>query len=165
MQAEAPELSAQSRFAGLGLAVTLAVLAGPCASWAGLGRPFESVKADRTRMSARMASAAMATHTVSALTLPNGGVVKEFTNKAGVVFAVSWRGPGRPDLQQLLGDGFDTLQADAVGRGGRRLRAPLKVERSELVVHTGGHPGAFWGVAYLPQQTPSGFSAADIGSP
>ena len=165
MQTEAPGLPSRPRFAGLGLAIALAVLVAPCASWAGLGRSFESVKADRESLSARMASTAMSTHTVSALTLANGGVVKEFTNKAGVVFAVTWRGPGRPDLQQLLGDGFDTLQADNVGRGGRRMRAPLRIERSGLVVHTGGHPGAFWGVAYLPRQTPSSFSAADLGSP
>ncbi len=147
------------------MAITLAFSVTPCSSWAGLGQPFESVKTDRARMSARMASIAMATHTVSALTLANGGVVKEFSNRSGMVFAVSWRGPGRPDLQQLLGGGFDTLQADNVDRGGRRMRAPLKVDRSDLVVHTGGHPGAFWGVAYLPQQTPSGFSGADLGSP
>ncbi len=145
--------------------MSLALTTAPYVARAGLGQPFESVKADRDRMSAHMASATMATHTVSSLTLANGGVVKEFTNKAGVVFAVSWRAPGRPDLQQLLGGGFDTLQADNVGRGGRRMRAPLAVNRSDLIVHTGGHPGAFWGLAYLPQQTPSGFSAADLGSP
>ncbi len=147
------------------LAVFLGCLAAPCVSRASLGQRGESVKTDRVRMALRMASTTLATHTVSSLTLANGGVVKEFTNKDGVVFAVSWRGPGRPDLQQLLGDSFDTLQADNVGRGGRRMRAPLSVRRADLVVHTGGHPGAFWGMAYLPQQTPSGFSAADLGSP
>ena len=149
----------------LGLGPAAAVAAAPCAAWASLGERGDSVKADRARMAVRMASTTRATHTVSALTLANGGMVREFTNKDGVVFAVSWRGPGRPDLRQLLGGSFDTLQADNVGRGGRRMRAPLSVHRSDLVVHTGGRPGAFWGLAYLPQQTPSGFSAADLGTP
>ncbi len=145
---------------GLGLAI----MAGGSLSWASLGGRADSIATDRVHMSARMASTTKPTHTVTALTLANGAVVREFANKAGVVFAVSWRGPGRPDLQQLLGDGFQAVQADNVGAGGRRMRAPLAVNRSDLVVHTGGHPGAFWGLAYLPQETPSGFSAADLAA-
>ena len=130
------------------------------------GKPFESVKADRTRMSARMASTAMATHTVSSLTLANGGVVKEYSKQGRRgVRGVLARSGASLISSNCLGDGFDTLQADNVGPGGRRMRAPLAVNRSDLVVHTGGHPGAFWGLAYLPQQTPSGFSAADLGTP
>ena len=112
-----------------------------------------------------MAWTAKSTHAVSSLTLPNGDVVRERRTTEGVVFGVSWRGPARPDLQQLLGDHFKTLQADNVGASGRRMRAPLTVSRSDLIVHTGGHPGAFWGSAYLPQQTPSGVSAADLAAP
>ena len=146
------------------LAAALAVAALPAVSQAGLGQHTASVETDRVRMSARMATTTATTHTVSSLTLANGAVVKEFANKAGVVFAVAWRGPGRPDLRQLLGAGFSTMQADNVGLGGRRMRAPLAVHRTALVVHTGGHPGAFWGLAYLPQQLPTGFAAADLGS-
>ena len=84
------------------------------------------------------------------MTLANGGLVREFTRADGTVFAVTWRGPGRPDLRQLLGDHFQTLQADNV-RNGPRTRRPLSVNRSDFIVRTGGHSGAFWGVAFLPQ--------------
>ncbi len=147
------------------IAMALALATGIVPSWASLGQRVDSISTDRVRMSARMVSSTKATHTVSSLTLANGAVVKEFANKAGVVFAVSWRGPGRPDLQQLLGDGFDAVQADNIGRGGRRMHAPLAVNRSDLIVHTGGRPGAFWGLAYLPQSVPSGFSATDLDAP
>ena len=111
-----------------------------------------------------MAKSATAASTVETLTLPNGGTVEEYVGAHGVVFGVSWRGPGRPDLEQLLGDHFATLQADNPLPGGRRTRSPLTVNRTDLVVHSGGHPGAFWGSAYLPQQLPAGFSLKDLHS-
>jgi hypothetical protein len=77
------------------------------------------------------------------------------------VFAVTWRGGGRPDLRQLLGEHFQTLQADNV-RAGRRTRRPLSVNRPDLIVLTGGHPGGFWGVAFLPQMAPAGFSTSEL---
>ena len=48
--------------------------------------------------------------------MSNGGAVREYVNGGGVVFAVTWRGPGRPDLAQLFGDRFSTMQADTAGR-------------------------------------------------
>ena len=78
------------------------------------------------------------------------------------MFAVSWRGVARPDLRQLLGGYFDTFQSDNALHGGRRSRRPMAVNRSDFVVRTGGHSGAFWGVAILPQAAPAGFSASDL---
>ena len=132
---------------------------------ASLGHGYDSIQTDRIRLTARMTSATTPTYVVHSLATPNGSVVREFVNPGGVVFAISWRGPGRPDLRQLLGEHFDTLQAETVVRAGRRLRAPLAVERSNFVVRTGGHPGGFWGVAYLPQELPTAFSAKDLQSP
>ena len=129
---------------------------------AALGGAYDSVLADRAHLSAKLSSSPAATHTVHALTTANGGVAREYARPDGGVFAVSWRGPARPDLRQLLGGYFDTFQADNAPRGGRRARRPLAVNRADIVVHTGGHPGAFWGVAYLPKMTPAGFSARDL---
>ena len=129
---------------------------------AALGQRADSVRADRAHLSAALASHAEGAHTVHTLTLPNGGVVHEYENAEGVVFAVAWRAPGRPDLRQLLGGQFATMQADTVRTGGPHVRAPLRVERDELVVRSGGHPGAFWGLAYLPGQVPAGFTGQDL---
>ena len=143
----------------------LAVLMAPSLAHATLGHAYDSVVADRAHMAARMSSTRMSTHTVHALETPGGGMVREFAGADGQVFAVAWRGPGRPDLRQLLGERFDTLQADNARRP-RLRRTPMTVSRDDFVVRTGGHPGAFWGVAYLPRQLPAGFSGQDFaGTP
>ena len=129
---------------------------------AALGGGYASVEADRAHLFAKMSSTAAASHTVHALTLPNGAVTHEYARGDGTVFAVSWRGPSHPDLRQLLGGYFDRFQTDNALRAGRRARMPLSASHSDFVVQSGGHSGAFWGVAYLPQMAPAGFSAADL---
>ena len=152
----APSFSTLREIACCAVAVVALGLA-PTAH-ATLGGARDSVEADRAHMSAKLASAGAATQTIHALTLVNGGVIKEFARSDGVVFAVAWRGPSRPDLRQLLGARFDVLQSDNVMAGGRRTRRPLTVRRSDFVLMGGGHPGGFHGFAYLPGQAPAGFS-------
>ena len=129
---------------------------------AALGGDALSVEADRAHLAATTVATTYAAYTAYALTLPNGGVVKEFAARGGAVFALSWRGPGRPDLRQLLGARFAQFQSDNTAPVRGRRRRPLAVDRAEFIVHTGGHAGAFWGVAYLPQQSPEGFSVKDM---
>jgi hypothetical protein len=129
---------------------------------AALGGAYASVATDRAHFAARVVSTSAATHTVHALTLPNGGTVKEFTRPDGTVFAVTWSGRGRPDLRQLLGPWFDVMQADNAARTGPPHRRPLSVSRSTFVLQSGGHSGAFWGKALLPNLAPAGFSANDL---
>lgn len=145
------------------------IVAEPAA--AALGGSPRTIEADRAHLAASISSRSTTTHTVHALAMPNGSVVREFVNNDGVVFAVTWRGPGRPDLRQLLGGAFDTFQATVAGPDSNtavasngavahhgRLRRGLVFEQRNLVVHSAGHPGAFFGFACLPQQTPAGFS-------
>jgi hypothetical protein len=129
---------------------------------AGLGRAYSSVDTDRLVLGATVASTSAGPYTVHTLTLANRGVVKEFTRADGVVFAVVWRAPGRPDLRQLLCDSFETMQADVAARSGRHRRQPIMVNRTDLMVQSGGHPGVFWGVAMIPQLQPAGFSVSDL---
>jgi len=112
-------------------------------------------------MAASRTSRAAGAFTVDVMALANGGTVKEYSRFDGTVFAVTWLGPGRPDLRQLLGSHFRALQTDNV-RKGPRTRRPLSVNRTDFVVQSGGHSGAFWGVAILPAATPAGFTAADV---
>ena len=145
-----------------GMLVGACILARAAPAHAGLGRAYSSLEADRQALGATLSVAGAGAYTVNTLALANGGVVKEFTRPDGVVFAVVWRAPGRPDLHQLLGDNFDTMQADNAARVGRRVRRPITVKRSDLLIQSGGHPGAFWGVALTPQLQPAGFSASDL---
>jgi hypothetical protein len=130
--------------------------------WASLGNDRASIEADRAHLSARSSTVVTSGYTVHVLTLPNGGAVKEFERSDGVVFALAWRGPSRPDLRQLLGSRFNVMQSDIVVRNGRRLRAPLADERSDFVLRSAGHSGAFVGAAYLPQMAPADFSVSAL---
>ncbi len=123
-----------------------------------LGGSRQGIEVDRAHLAAAMTSTQAATHSVHILTTPNGGTVREFMNGDGMVFAIAWRGPGRPDLRQLLGSAFSAFQDEAAAHRGRSRR-PLTVQRDDLVVQSGGHPGAFWGFAYRPGDMPAGFPA------
>jgi hypothetical protein len=142
------------------IAAALLAVSAPYAH-AALGGSQTSVEQDRAHLAARALTTTNSAYSLQILSQTNGDVVREFMNPDGVIFAVTWQGPARPDLQQLLGDRFATLQADNAVRT-RRARAPMTVNRSDFVVHAAGHSGAFWGMAYLPQALPSGFDLSDL---
>jgi hypothetical protein len=144
------------------LIAVLAWLGLAAPSFAALGGVSASIEADRAHLAARSSAVVTAAYTVHTMTLPNGGTVKEFERSDGVVFAIAWRGPSRPDLRQLLGSRFDVLQTDVTVRNGRRLRTPLADERSDFVLRSAGHSGAFVGSAYLPQMAPADFSLSTL---
>ncbi len=115
-------------------------------------------------MGARVASTPMGRYARHDLTRVNGAMVHELTNADGQVFAVTWSGPGKPDLRSLLGRYFETFQA-ANATGGRTMRAlrrPQQVSQADLQIQTGGHMGWFHGVAFIPSLAPAGFSANDL---
>ena len=130
-----------------------------------LGGSVASVRADGGRMNARMVSRSMRSYSRHDLTRDNGGLVHEFTNASGQVFAVTWSGPGKPDLRAVLGRYFAAYQASATGGIGRAryaLRRPAQVNQADLQIQTAGHMGWFHGVAYIPSLAPAGFSTSDL---
>lgn len=95
--------------------------------------------------------------------LENGTSVREYATSAGLVFAVSWRGPVLPDLTSLLGDYFssfklETEQARMKGRRG----SPVNIELDELVVRSNGRMRNFFGYAYVPSLIPAGVDIKDV---
>ena len=88
--------------------VAIACVILPRIGHAELGGPLSSVSVDRGRMSAQMRSVTTGRYARHELTRPNGGMVREFTNTKGEVFAVTWAGPGKPDLRSVLGRYFAT---------------------------------------------------------
>ncbi len=116
-------------------------------------------------MGAMGASAPTASFTVRQTTLATGTVVREYLSPAGVVFGVAWRGPAMPALSEIFGSTyFQQYVAGAKAARAARgaARGPAVVEQNGLVVHSGGHMGAFAGSAWLPQALPAGVSGADI---
>jgi hypothetical protein len=69
----------------------------------------------------------------------------------------------KPDFEQLLGRyvaDFDAGAAVALRMPG--LKRSVSVDQGDLVLHSGGRPGAFVGKAWLKSQMPAGVSADAI---
>jgi ABC-type proline/glycine betaine transport system substrate-binding protein len=102
-----------------------------------------------------------AVYTVSQSTLDSGTIVREYSNSAGTVFAVSWSGPTLPDLRTLLGDKFTDLTAAAASRA-KAGHSQLSVQQSDLVIVSNGHMRSYAGHAWIPSALPSGFDTSTI---
>lgn len=167
----------QPAFAGLGAApmstpagATVSTLspasaaAAAAAQVAGASSSSSSVARQAVEGAASSSSSSSSSaYSVQQTTLANGTVVREYLATDGSVFGVAWNGQQMPDLSALLGSYFPQYVAGVkASRAAGRVRGPGVVEQSGLVVHSGGHMGAFSGQAWLPQALPAGVSASDI---
>jgi hypothetical protein len=127
---------------------------------AGLGGDVSSVEADRARLKGALHATPAADYTVQEITTAGGITVREYVSSAGKVFAVSWRGPGIPDLRPLLGNYY--------GQFAQAASAPhynhhhLNVETADVVVQSSGHTRDFFGRAWVPSLLPANFSVDQI---
>ena len=166
-------LRAAAQAALVGCAV--AALASPARAALG-GAPMPAPSGAATAVlspSARLASNAMAVpassaaaaarYSVRATTYSTGTQVREYVGADGLVFGMAWNGPRMPDLPALLGNYFPAYASGVHAlRATRRGRGPVAVEQSDLVVHSGGHMGSFFGQAWLRNALPAGMTGADI---
>lgn len=125
---------------------------------ASLGGTVDSVETDRAQMKATArVTATNAAYTVHEIQTPNGTIVREYVTSGGQVFAVSWRGPARPNLQQLFGSYFDQyVLAAKQAKLQQPGHGPGSIQEPNLVVHSGGHMRFYFGKAYIPQMVPDG---------
>jgi hypothetical protein len=129
---------------------------------AALGGDAASVASDAGEIRGTVHAALLQGYDIHEITAVSGMRVREFLNRGGVVFAVTWSGPVVPDLQRLLGTNFAeyTRALTALKQSG--LHKSLRVASSSLVVESGGHMRAYSGRAYLPALIPAGTAAADL---
>lgn len=147
-----------------GIALSLLIVSVSAPAHATLGGKASTIENDRIRMVGRKtAQTVQGDITRHEITLESGTVTRQLTRADGTVFAVSWQGPMRPNLNQLFGAGYyKRFQNDNAPVGRTRMRRALTSTHSDFVVRTGGHSGAFWGFAFLPQAAPAGFSAQSL---
>ena len=86
--------------------------------------------------------------------------MREFVAPSGVVFAVTWQGPIRPDLHQALGQYFEPFVS--APRAKFADRRHLQIQQGDLVVQMSGHMRALFGRAYLVSAIPSGVDVGDL---
>ena len=139
-----------------GFALCLLAVSFPAA--ASLGEDASSVQADQAQMQGRLQITSAGKFSVHEIQLPSTTVVKQYVSPAGMVFAVSWKGPSLPDLRQLLGRYFEQYAESARTQGA----GPRAGRQRGLVVQSGGHMRAFVGRAYVPQMLPRGVLAEEI---
>ncbi|QCP47775.1 DUF2844 domain-containing protein [Trinickia violacea] len=121
-----------------------------------------AVQGSSTSSTGQTTSSTSASYSVIQTTLSSGTVVREYVTQSGTVFGIAWSGPLMPNLTDLLGDYFPQFASGVQAARAAGVRGPGVVEQSGLVVHAGGHMGAFTGQAYLPQALPSGVAGSDI---
>jgi len=144
----------------LAAAVLIAALSPRMAS-ATLGEPEITVQNDVDRAHASIKSSQDRTgYRVHEITLPSGTSMREFVAPSGMVFAVTWRGPIRPDLRQALGQYFEPFVS--APRAKFADRRHLQIQQGDLIVQMSGHMRALFGRAYLSSAIPSGVNVGDL---
>ena len=129
---------------------------------AALGGDVSSVETDRAQMKASVKTTQAETYSLQEIQAPGGTVIREYVSPTGRVFAVAWRGPFFPDMQQILGAYFQPYSAALQAQPKHYGRRPLNIQQSGLVVQSGGHMRAYWGRAYVPEMLPQGVNADEI---
>ncbi|MHB8726437.1 MAG: DUF2844 domain-containing protein [Casimicrobiaceae bacterium] len=129
---------------------------------AALGGDAASVVADTAAMHGVAHATLLQQYEIQEITNDSGMRVREFLNRNGVVFAVTWNGPVVPDLRTLLGASFDgyARQLSVLRHPG--THRSLRLASSALVVESGGHMRAYSGRAYLPLLVPAAASPANL---
>jgi len=127
--------------------------------FAALGGDVSSVEADQAHMRAQRKVTQTNAYSVHEMQAESGTVVREFVSPEGKVFGVSFAGPTRPDLKQLLGSYYDEYAQNAPTK---RSFHPVTIETPNMVVQFGGHVRALTGRAYVPGMVPQGVRIEEI---
>jgi hypothetical protein len=134
------------------------------AAFANLGGDVKSVSADRQMMQGRLQSTPAQQYTLHEITTSGGTLVREYETPQGKIFAVTWKGPFPPNLQQLFGSYYDQFQSAAAASAQAHpgMHRQLSIAQPDFVVQALGRMRAFRGKAYVPSLVPPGLSVADL---
>ena len=133
-------------------------------AFADLGGDVKSVSADRQMMQGRLLSTAGQQYTLHEITTSGGTLVREYETLQGKIFAVTWKGPFPPNLQQLFGSYYDRYQSAAAASAQVHpgMHRQLSITQPDFVMQALGRMRAFHGKAYIPSLVPAGTSVADL---
>lgn len=143
----------------LGLAAGLAGLL-PQPARAALGGDLGSVDRDHAALQAQRVVTPMPSYDRHELTAASGLRIREYVDRSGRVFAVSWQGPQLPDLGQLLGVYAERYAAAVRARQGTHRRLVLRAPDFELSAVR--LPRGWSGLALLPAALPADLSREEL---
>jgi hypothetical protein len=133
-------------------------------AFAALGGSADSISIDGSVLRGILRSTAFTQYDVQEI---DGGIstVREYSTRAGQVFAVTWQGAAPPNLQQVLGDYFSRLNAASVAARasqGTSAQRFFQVDQSDFVLRSFARMRDFHGVAYIPALVPEGVTAEQL---
>ena len=128
---------------------------------ASLGGDTTSVESDRATMKGALQVTSGIDYSIHEIQTPAGIVVHEYLSPQGKVFAVSWRGPGLPDLAQLLGS-YSAQLAQAQTRNPHYNHHHLRIETPEVVMQSDAYLRTRFGRAWVPALLSHGLSVSQI---
>jgi len=126
---------------------------------AALGGDVASVLKDSAALRASHAVTPFAAYDLHEATSADGTVLREYVDKSGRVFALSWRGPGSPNVRALLGD--HAAHYDAV-RARFSSHKVVNIDEPGFAVSIVKLPRGWHGQAVLPAAIPAGVARADL---
>jgi hypothetical protein len=132
------------------------------AAHAALGGDASSLAREAAWLHGSVNSEVLTQYVVKELAADSGMYVREYLNRNGTVFAVSWRGPVAPDLRPLLGEYFAEYASALSALDHPGLQRYVRIASPTLVVESGGHLRAYAGRAYLPALIPAGVPVAAL---
>jgi hypothetical protein len=150
------------------IALAIATLA-PLASYAALGAAPAAnassaaqprVAQSLTTATTSASASASAPYTVHETRGSDGVTVREYATANNVVFAVTWKGPVRPDMSVLLGSYFHNYLSAGESQG--RGTGPLIERNGDVQIESEGGPGHLFGRAYLPRLVPVSVNAGAL---
>jgi hypothetical protein len=142
--------------------LALAFLLWQLPALAGLGGDVRSVNADTDVMRGRLQTTPLQQYDLHEITTSGGTVIREYMTSGGKVFAVSWRGPFMPNLQQLFGSYYQQFQTAAATSAQASSHRLLRIAQPDFVMQASGRMGSFHGKAYVPGLVPAGVSVAAL---
>lgn len=133
------------------------VLAGP--AQAALGGDVASVMRDSVALKAAHSVTPFAAYDLHESTSADGTMLREYVDRGGRVFALSWRGPRSPDMTAILG-----VHAAKFATARSRLsnHHVVVVDEPDLAVTVIRLARGWRGQAVVPTALPAGVSRADL---
>ena len=144
--------------ASTGALIMLAAFAAAPAQ-AALGGDVASVLRDGTALRASHAVTPFAAYDLHEATGADGTVLREYVDRSGKVFALSWRGPASPDVRALLGAHAKHYEAVRSRFSNHKV---VNIDEPGFVVSIVKLPRGWSGQAVLPAAIPAGVARNEL---